>query len=165
MQHAQLTSSSKRPHSPPALSLRSVLVWNGATHPLLLIGKAPLTWISYLFLKRQGRIPSSGAHSTLPDSSAWVWPYGWGYFLLPPFLNEKGEGPVIPATSVRSEETDVSNGTQLAVQYSHAGKVILFMSVFKYVRLSSDRRDARRFVMGMRICGANYYVHDGHRCN
>lgn len=36
------------------------------------------------------------------------------------------------------------------------------MSVFEYVRLLSNRLDARRFVLDMRICGANFYVCNGH---
>lgn len=36
------------------------------------------------------------------------------------------------------------------------------MNVFECVCLFSDRLDARHFVLGMRICDADFYVRDGH---
>lgn len=63
---------------------------------------------------------------------------------------------------VRSEETDANDGTHLIIQYIQARELLPFVSVLEYVRLFSDRLNACRFVLGMRICNVNFYVCDGH---
>lgn len=50
----------------------------------------------------------------------------------------------------------------MVVQYNHFGEVIPLMSVFKYICFFRGRFDAWCFVLGVRICSADFYVRGGH---
>lgn len=111
---------------------------------------------------QQGCILPSGSLTRFPDFNAWEWLYQWEHLFGSASVDGSGEGSIIPVTPIQSKEIEVNGGIRLVFQCTQSWEIILFITVFECVLLSNDCLDPRRFVLGMGICGVNFYLRDGH---
>lgn len=95
---------------------------------------------------------------TSPDPHAWAWPNGWESLLGSSFFDINVGSHVIPVISVCTETVSTTDGKSVLIQRNSAGEIIPIVNVFEFVRNFSDRLDARRFLLGMRLNGTSFMV-------
>lgn len=95
-----------------------------------------------------------------PDPLDRVWPPGWEEMLDTPFADGNVGPSYVLITPVSFKAIVTTDGEELTISRNANDEVIPIICVFQLARRHSDRLDARRFVLGMRVYCAFFTIQD-----